>query len=131
MTRLLLIEDHPIFAEALSQALRERGNITSVNVVNSAEQAVQLMPDLDVDLILVDVSLPKMSGIEFVSFLKGKRPEIPCLVISGHVSRRYARRAVEVGARGYAVKDSVSGIIEGIHHILNGEIYVSKDIVED
>jgi len=131
MTRLLLIEDHPIFAEALSQALRERGNISSVNVVNTAESAIQLVPDLNVDLILVDVSLPKMSGIEFVSFLHEKRPEIPCLVISGHVSRRYARRSVEAGARGYAVKDSVNGIIEGIQHILNGEIYVSKDIKDD
>ncbi|MFT3891487.1 MAG: response regulator transcription factor [Anaerolineales bacterium] len=131
MTKLLLIEDHPIFAEALSQALRERGNITSVNVVNSAEQAVQLVPELNVDMILVDVSLPKMSGIEFVSLIHEQRPEIPCLVISGHVSRRYARRAVEVGARGYAVKDSVSGIIEGINRILRGEIYMSKDITDD
>lgn len=131
MTRVLLIEDHPIFAEALSQALRERANISSVNVVNSAEQAVQMLPDMNVDLILVDVSLPKMSGIEFVSFIHEKRPEIPCLVISGHVSRRYARRSVEAGARGYAVKDSVNGIIEGINHILNGEIYMSKDITDD
>ena len=131
MTNLLLIEDHPIFAEALSQALRERGNIHSVMVVNSAESAIPLISDLQVDLILVDVSLPQMSGIEFVSLVHQKHPEIPCLVISGHVSRRYARRSVEAGARGYAVKDSVTGIIEGIQRILNGEIYVSQDITDD
>jgi len=131
MTRLLLIEDHPIFAEALSQALRERGNITAVKLVNSAEEAIALIPELNVDLILVDVSLPKMSGIEFVSFMHEKRPEIPCLVISGHVSRRYAKRSVEAGARGYAVKDSVNGILEGIQHILSGEVYISKDITDD
>jgi DNA-binding NarL/FixJ family response regulator len=131
MTNILIIEDHPIFAEALAQALRERGNINSVHVLDSAEKAMEAIPDLNVDLILVDVSLPKMSGIEFVSLIHESRPEIPCLVISGHVSRRYARRSVEAGARGYAVKDSVSGIIEGIQHILNGEIYMSKDITED
>lgn len=131
MTRLLLIEDHPIFADALSQALRERGNITSVHVFDSAEKAMEAMPGLNIDLILVDVSLPKMSGIEFVSLVHKSQPEIPCLVISGHVSRRYALRSVEAGARGYAIKDSVSGIIEGIHHILNGEIYMSKDITDD
>jgi DNA-binding NarL/FixJ family response regulator len=131
MTRVLLIEDHPIFAEALSLALREKGNITSVMQVDSAEKALSLLPDLEVDLILVDVSLPKMSGIEFVSHLHEMRPEIPCLVISGHVSRRYARRSVEAGARGYAVKDSVSGIIEAIQRILNGETYVSEIVTEE
>ena len=131
MTRVLLIEDHPIFAEALSQALRERSDITSVNIVDTAEKAVQLLPSLKVDLILVDVSLPQMSGIEFVSLVHEKKPEIPCLVISGHVSRRYARRSVEAGARGYAVKDSVAGIIEGIQRILNGEIYMSGEITDD
>ena len=131
MTRVLLIEDHPVFAEALAQALRERSNVTSVQVLDSAEKAMDAMPELNVDLILVDVSLPKMSGIEFVSLIHTSRPEIPCLVISGHVSRRYARRSVEAGAHGYAVKDSISGIIEGINHILNGEIYISKDITDD
>jgi DNA-binding NarL/FixJ family response regulator len=131
MTRVLLVEDHPIFAEALAQALRERGNITSVQVLDSAEKAVEAMPELNIDLILVDVSLPKMSGIEFVSIVHEKRPEIPCMVISGHVSHRYARRSVEAGARGYAIKDSVSGIIEGIERILNGEIYMSKGITEE
>lgn len=131
MTALLLIEDHPIFAEALSQALRERGNVSSVSVVNTAEKAIQLVPELKVDLILVDVSLPQMNGIEFVSFIHEKRPDIPCLVISGHVSRRYARRSVDAGARGYAVKDNVSGIIEGIRCILDGKIYLSKDITDD
>jgi DNA-binding NarL/FixJ family response regulator len=131
MTSLLLVEDHPIFAEALSQALRERGNITSVQVADTAENAIQLANDLNVDVILVDVSLPKMSGIEFVSLMHNKRPDIPCLVISGHVSRRYADRSVEAGARGYAVKDNVSGIIEGIQRILNGEIYLSDTITEE
>jgi DNA-binding NarL/FixJ family response regulator len=131
MTSLLLIEDHPIFAEALSQALRERGDINTVSVVDTAEKAMQLVPELKVDLVLVDVSLPRMSGIEFVSFMHEKRPEIPCMVISGHVSKRYARRSVEAGARGYAVKDSVTGIIEGIQRILDGEIYLSEDITED
>jgi DNA-binding NarL/FixJ family response regulator len=131
MTSVLLVEDHPIFAEALSQALREKGQIQSITVVNSAESALPLLSDLQVDLILVDVSLPKMSGIEFVGYLHKERPEIPCLVISGHVSRRYARRSVEAGARGYAVKDSVSGIIEAIQRILNGETYVSETVTEE
>jgi DNA-binding NarL/FixJ family response regulator len=131
MTRLLLVEDHPIFAEALSQALRERANINTVSVVDTAENAIPLLPELSVDLILVDVSLPKMSGIDFVSIVHKQRPEIPCLVISGHVSRHYARRSVEAGARGYAVKDSVSGIIEAVHRVLSGEIYMSKEITDD
>jgi len=77
---------------------------------------------------LVDVSLPRMNGIELVTELCQKYPQMACLMISGHVSGNYVRRSLEAGARGYVVKDSVSGIVDAIHRVLGGEIYVSKEI---
>jgi len=128
MTSLLLVEDHPIFAEALVHVLQENDDLDVVKVVDSAEKALQALPDLAIDLALVDVSLPRMSGIELVSELRQMYPEIPCLMISGHMSSNYVRRSLEAGARGYAIKDSAAGIIEGIRRVLDGEIYVSKEI---
>lgn len=128
MTDLLLVEDHAIFAEALVRILDGKGGFKVARVVDTAEKALQALPELEVDLALVDVSLPRMSGIELVGRLRQSYPDIPCLMISGHMSGNYVRRSLEAGARGYAIKDSAAGIVEAIHRVLNGEIYISKEI---
>ena len=53
---------------------------------------------------------------------------MPCLLISGHMSSLYAKRGLDAGARGYAIKDDAAGIIEGIYQVLRGEIYISKEL---
>ena len=128
MKRLLLVEDHPIFAEALLLVLAQRVDLKVVRVVNTAEKALQLLPKLDLDMLLVDVSLPKMNGIDLVAQLSALYPHMPCLLISGHMSSPYVKRGLEAGARGYALKDNAAGIIEGIYQILRGEIYISKEL---
>jgi DNA-binding NarL/FixJ family response regulator len=128
MISLLLVEDHPVFAEALVHVLQEKEDLEVAKVVDTAEKALLALPDLAIDLALVDVSLPRMSGIELVGELNRIYPEIPCLMISGHMSSNYVRRSLEAGARGYAIKDSAAGIVEAIRSVLMGEIYVSKEI---
>ena len=128
MTKLLLVEDHPIFAGVLLEALAKRDDLHVVQVVSSAEEALLVIPGLNIDLILVDVSLPKMSGIDLVGKLIQIDPDVLCLVISGHLSDLYLRRSLAAGARGYAIKDSAKDIIEGIYQVMRGEIYICKEL---
>jgi DNA-binding NarL/FixJ family response regulator len=128
MTSILLVEDHPVFAQALLRFLHEKGHLEVVAVAHSAEEALDQMQDLDVDLVLVDVSLPKRSGISLVFRLHEQYPALPCVMLSGHLSAHYARRSLDAGARGYLLKDHVDGILDGIQHVLNGEIYVSEEL---
>jgi DNA-binding NarL/FixJ family response regulator len=128
MTSILLVEDHPIFAKVLLRFLMEKGHMEVVSVLGSAEEALDQIQDLDVDLVLVDVSLPQRSGISLVFVLHQKYPDLPCIMLSGHLSSQYARRSLDAGARGYLLKDQVDGILEGIQHVLEGEIYVSKEV---
>lgn len=128
MTSLLLVEDHVVFAEALVRVLQGKDGLSVVKVVDTAEKALQALQSLSVDMALVDVSLPRMSGIELVGLLRESYPHVLCLMISGHMSGNYVRRSLEAGARGYAIKDSAAGIVEAIHRVLDGEIYVSKEI---
>ena len=128
MTSILLVEDHPVFAKVLLRFLVERGHFDVVSVAGSAEEALDQIPDLDIDLILIDVSLPERSGISLVLILHEKYPDLPCIMLSGHLSSQYARRSLDAGARGYLIKDQVDGILEGIQHVLDGEIYVSKEL---
>jgi DNA-binding NarL/FixJ family response regulator len=128
MTSILLVEDHAIFAQVLLRLLRERGHIDVVAIAQSAEEALEQIPELDIDLVLVDVSLPHRSGINLVLNLKQKYPDLPCVMLSGHVSQQYARSSLAAGARGYLVKDHAEEILQGIERVFQGEIYVSEDI---
>lgn len=130
MTSILLVEDHLIFAEALQRLLRERGHLDVKAVVSSAEEALEELSRLEVDLVLVDVSLPHRSGISLVVALREKYPQLPCVMLSGHLSPHYARRSLAAGARGYLVKDHTHEILEGIRRVLQGEIYVSQELRE-
>ncbi len=128
MTSIFLVEDHAIFAQSLLRVLREKGHWDVIDVAGSAEEALEKIPDLNVDLVLVDVSLPKRSGISLVFLLHEKYPELPCVMLSGHLSPHYVRTSLEAGARGYLVKDRAEGILIGIRHVLEGEIYVSEEL---
>jgi len=128
MTSILLVEDHAILAQALLRVLQEKGQLDVIAVAKSAEEALERIPDLKVDLVLVDVSLPKRSGISLVFVLHQRYPDLICVMLSGHLSPHYARRSLEAGARGYLIKDHPDGILEGIQKILDGEIYVSKEL---
>lgn len=101
-----------------------------IAVAETAEQALKQLPGLKVDLVLVDVSLPQMSGINLVAALHEKYPDLPCVMLSGHMSSQYARRALDAGARGYLLKDNPAGILTGIAQIVKGEIYVSEELGE-
>ena len=128
MTSVLLVEDHEIFAKALQRVLRDRGEIEVAAVVPSAEEALEQLPNLDVDLVLVDVSLPHRSGISLVISLQQRYPHLPCVMLSGHVSQHYARSSLAAGARGYLVKDQMEEILKGIDRVLHGEIFVSEEV---
>ena len=128
MTSIFLVEDHVIFAQSLLRVLREKGHWDVVDVAGSAEEALEKIPELNVDLVLVDVSLPQRSGISLVFLLHEKYPNLPCVMLSGHLSPHYVRTSLEAGARGYLVKDRADGILKGIRRVLEGEIYVSEEL---
>jgi DNA-binding NarL/FixJ family response regulator len=125
---ILLVEDHAGFAKALLNMLTQNPNLQIVAVVESAEAALQYLRESKVDLVLVDYSLPDMSGVSLVESLLMEYPALPCAMLSGHLSLQHARRALEVGARGYMIKDNPLGILNGIPRILKGEIVVSEEL---
>jgi DNA-binding NarL/FixJ family response regulator len=125
---ILLVEDHAGFAKALLSMLAQNPNLQIVEVAESGEAALQYLKEFTVDLVLVDYSLPDMSGVNLIETLQVQHPDVPCAMLSGHLSLQHARRALELGARGYLIKDNPMGILMGIPRILKGEIYVSEEL---
>lgn len=125
---ILLVEDHAGFANALRTMLNQNPGFQITAVAENAEAALSFLRELQVDLVLVDYSLPDMSGVALVEALRARWPAVPCAILSGHLSAQHARRALEVGARGYLIKDYPLEILEGIPRILNGEIFLSNEL---
>ncbi len=126
MTSVLVIEDHVVFGKALVRLLTEKANVDVVDVIRSAEEALEKLPSINVDLALIDVSLPTMNGIQLVTVIHKQFPELRCLMLSGHLTPFYVKRSLEAGARGYVLKDDIAGVLEGVERVLQGEIYISS-----
>ena len=128
MISILVVEDHAAFASVLVRLLRKSGDLEVIEVARTAEIALQKLPEREFNLALVDVFLPQMSGISLVALLHDRYPDLPCMMLSGHMLDYYVKLALEAGARGYVLKDHSDEIIEGIQHILKGETYLSKEL---
>ena len=128
MYSILLVEDHATFASVLVRMLGLTKNLHVTAVVKRAEAALKELQAQTFDLVLVDVALPEMNGINLVSLIHDQYPDLPCLMLSGHTLGHYVNRALAAGARGYILKDDTLAIVEGIQQVLRGEIYVSKKL---
>ncbi len=126
MASILVIEDHVVFGKALVRLLTEKANVDVLGVVRSAEEALEKLPSMNVDLVLIDVSLPSMNGIQLVNEIHRQFPDMLCLMLSGHLTPFYVKRSLEAGARGYVLKDDIPGVLEGVERVLDGEIYISN-----
>jgi DNA-binding NarL/FixJ family response regulator len=128
MAVLLLVEDNAILATTLVRFLRSQQNLDIAAVVPSAEAALETLRTTEVDLLLVDVALPGMNGIDLVAAVQEQHPGLKCLILSGHVEAGYVGRALAAGAKGYVVKGDPTAILEGIHSVVAGKNYLSREL---
>lgn len=127
---IFLVEDHAGFANALNNMLSQNKSLKIIAVAETAQAALEQIPTQQVDLVLIDFSLPDMTGLNLLERLHHEYPDLRCAILSGHLLPQHARRALDVGARGYLIKDNPLEIIDGIQSMLRGEIYVSKELRE-
>lgn len=131
MANILLVDDHPLMRKGLALTLDAETDLRVVGQAEDAETALQMVDEVEPDIVIVDISLPGMSGLEFIKHLTAVNPDIKTLVVSRHDEVLYAERSIRAGAKGYIMK-LVAGdvIVKAVRRILNGGIYVSEEINE-
>ncbi len=129
--RVFVVEDHAVMRSMLCEAVERESACELAGAAPSAEEALASMDPACVDVVLVDLSLPRMSGVELVRRLSARTPALPCLVVSGHVEASYAQQALEAGARGYVLKGRPGDLAAGIHAAAAGQRYVSSPLKEE
>lgn len=129
--RILLVEDHTHLRVVLQEYITNMAFVGRCDAAPDAETAIQSIGDTAPDFVLIDLSLPGMSGIELIRELRKKFSELPLAILSGHHSLNYARDALEAGADGYVLKGDLDEIARGIHAIRAGRRYVSEGLGAD
>ncbi len=128
-SRIVLVDDHPIVRDGLKQMIEQDPGLRVCGEAGGADEALLVVDEQQPDLILVDVFLDGINGIELTKMLCERDPAACILVLSMHDESLYAERAVRAGARGYVMKQEASRtILEAIHAVMRGELYVSEAI---
>jgi len=127
--RIVLVDDHPIVRDGLKQMIEQDPSLQVCGEAGSADEALEVVEAQHPDLVLVDVFLDGINGIELTKMLCERDPSACVLVLSMHDETLYAERAVRAGAKGYVMKQQASRtILEAIHAVIRGLIYVSDTI---
>lgn len=129
--RIFILEDHPIMRRGYRTLINGEMDIEVCGEAETAIEALDMIPKTAPDLVIVDISLEGMNGIEFIKRLQAEQPGLEVLVVSMHEESLYAERALQAGAAGYIMKrEADSSVITAIRRVLGGRYYVS-DRIED
>jgi len=127
--RILIVDDHPIMRKGLASTLEMEPDLEVAYQCEKAEDVLKILDEDKLDLLLVDVSLPGMNGIELVKNIIFQYPDLKILVVSRHEESLYGERALRAGAKGYIMKfESSETLIKAVRKILKGGIYVSDSL---
>ncbi|MBE1445878.1 response regulator [Paenibacillus sp. OAS669] len=104
MIRLLLVDDEPVILEDLTLFIRKTTNFDCVYTAASGQEAVQIIEQFPVDIVVTDIRMPGMTGLEFCKYIKQKKMDIECILLSGYAEFEYAQQALKTNAAAYLLK---------------------------
>lgn len=132
MCRILIADDHPMVRDALRSAVLYSCQATEILEADCLDAAVQTLQDKgDLDLVLLDLTMPGVSGLAGLTTLRDRFPATPVVVVSAHEDRRLVREAIECGASGFIPKSTPRDAIAGaLRQVLQGEIYLPPQAAE-
>lgn len=127
--RVILADDHQMFREGVKSILDDEPGIEVVGEVGRGQDLLKMLESIVPDIVITDISMPEMSGIEIASYLSQNYPQVRVLILSMHVNEEFIVKALETGANGYLPKDtSMNELLEAIYVISRGENYFNKEI---
>lgn len=129
--KILLVDDHLIVREGLRTCLGSVPNFVIAGEASNGEDAVAMAKKLAPHVVLMDISLPKMNGLETTSEILRRNPDVGVLVLTVHNKKEYVLRIIRSGARGYLLKDtSPAELVKAIQTISEGGRHFSSKVTE-
>ena len=129
MIRVILAEDHTIVRKGLSALLADEAGIEVLAEAEDGSEAVRLVEELHPDVVLMDLSMPVLNGLEATRQIKQRAPKVKVLVLTRHTDEEYVFQILRAGASGYVVKQAAPAeLVSAIHSVFQGDSFLSPVI---
>lgn len=127
--RLMIVEDHTLLRSALVALLQQDSDLVIVGEADNGRDAIRAMGTVKPDLVLMDLSMPGISGIEAIAEIKRRSPETKIIALTVHKADEYIHAALRAGANGYVLKDSTHEELRvAIRTVLAGKVFLSPHV---
>jgi len=131
MIKLLIADDHAIVREGLKQLFAICPDVAVVAVATNGTETLDTLRKIETDLLLMDMTMPGISGVELIERIRAQCPRLPILVLSMHNEPQIARRALNAGANGYLTKDSDPEVLlAAIRKVASGKRHIAPELAE-
>ena len=128
-TRILLVDDHAMIRQGLCSLLEKQPDIEVIGSVEDGRKAVEIARELAPDLVIMDISMPNLNGIDATRKIIGEMGDVKVIALSIHSSRHFVAEMLKAGASGYILKECLfDELVEAIKTVLNGGTYLSPKI---
>ena len=125
--KILLADDHVMFRRGVLRIIQGMDNVEVVGEASDGLELLQLLKGLDPDLIILDISMPNLRGLEATREIKSINPEVKVLILTMHKDREFLYHALTAGAEGYLLKEDADGeLISAIETLLRGGTFISS-----
>lgn len=127
--KIILTDDHRIFRDGIKSLLSENEEIQIIGEASDGFELMEMLKMITPDLVIMDITMPKLSGIEVTKQISSLYPEMGILILSMHTNEEFVINSIKAGAQGYLPKDtSKEELLKAIHAIYNGGEYYSKNV---
>jgi DNA-binding NarL/FixJ family response regulator len=129
--KILVVDDHAVVRKGLKQILTETRDISVAGEASDGYQALDQIRQGDYDVVLLDIAMPGVNGLDVLKQLKSERPDLPILMLSMYPEEQYAVRTLKAGASGYLTKESApEELLSAIRKVCTGGKYVTSSLAE-
>ena len=130
--RIVIADDHPIFRDGLIKLIETRSDFQVVGSASDGDEALPLVARLEPDLLLLDLAMPRMSGLVALRELKGVKKNTRILLLTAAIGRADIVKALQLGAQGVVLKESASDVLfKSIQAVMSGQYWVGRAAVAD
>jgi DNA-binding NarL/FixJ family response regulator len=127
--RVMIADDHSMVREGIKQLLELEGDIVVTIEASSGKQCIELLDVNKVDVLLLDINMPNMNGLQVLQYLRENKINMKVLILTIHNEVEYLMRAIEIGVDGYVLKDSDSIVLKkAINSVSRGETFIQPEL---